>query len=331
MGQPLQILIAVVFIVKCCSAIGLAESAAAAGVASQSQQLILARSLQQSGQFNSALAVLHDALSTLPNAALLLNQLGSVQQDLGQYLEAERSYLRALSAATPSNYGSDKLTIQTNLATLYLDTDQYSKGEQVREQLEKATASVLTFDPVSVARLMTVIGSLEHVRNRDDEAERYYSRSLAAFRQAQGSVSADAALVEANLGFLKLQAGHYDQAAGLFQQAIREIEIALDSKNPALLRPLICLATCENMRGNSIEAESAAERAVELSLQVFGEKHAVTATAMLQQAIALRMLHRKRQARKLEKCANAWLNTDAHNNLAGYTVELHALTSSTVR
>jgi hypothetical protein len=43
-----------------------------------------------------------EALSQAPHSALLLNQLGSVQQDLGEYLEAGHSYLRALSAPPSS-------------------------------------------------------------------------------------------------------------------------------------------------------------------------------------------------------------------------------------
>jgi hypothetical protein len=48
-----------------------------------------------------------------------------------------------------------------------------------------------------------------------------------------------------------------------------------------------------------------ARRAVELSIEIFGEGHPVTRTAMLEQTTALRRLRRKGLARELEKCAKA--------------------------
>jgi Tfp pilus assembly protein PilF len=76
---------------------------------SLSEQLILARNLQQAGQFNAAQAILLQALSKAPNSALLLNQLGSVQQDLGECVEAEHSYLRALSACAQTGGDPERL------------------------------------------------------------------------------------------------------------------------------------------------------------------------------------------------------------------------------
>ena len=67
-----------------------------------SGQLLAARNKQRAGEYGVTQKILLEALSQAPHSALLLNQLGSVQQDLGEYLEAERSYLRALSATTES-------------------------------------------------------------------------------------------------------------------------------------------------------------------------------------------------------------------------------------
>ena len=145
------------------------------------------------------------------------------------------------------------------------------------------------------------MATLEHTRKHDDQAERYYSQSLMLFRRAHGPVSVDAALVEANLAFMRLEARQYESAAGLFRQAIHEIEIASGPESQALIRPLVNLAACESMTGHANEAEAVARRAVELSVKAFGEGHLVTATAMLVQATALRRLGRKGLARNLEK------------------------------
>ena len=289
------------------------------------EHLLSARNQQQAGEYQAARNILLRALTQAPNSASLLNQLGSVQQDLGEYLEAERSYLRALSASSEGAREVEHVFTLHNLATLYLDTGQYAKGERVREQLQKLPPGVLDNHPAEVGVLWNVIGSLEHARDRDDEAERYYSRSLTLLRQARGPASVEAGAVETNRGFMRLQKGEYTSAASLLEQAIRETEIASGPETPALIRPLILSAKCQNMIGHANEAEVLARRAVELSAKFAGEGHPQTATAMLEQAAALRRLHRKDSARHLEKRAKAGLQRNSTINLSGYTIGLRDL------
>lgn len=296
-----------------------------------SEQLLAARSKQLAGEYNSARDILLEALSKAPTSASLRNQLGSVEQDLGEYIEAEGSYLQALSTSPQAEDDLERLLILNNLGTLYLDTGQYAKGDRVLEQLEKAAPATLEAHPAAAAKLLNVIAGLEHARNRDEEAETYYARSLQLFQKANGPVAMDAALVKNNLGGLRMEAGQYESASDLFQQVIREIEIISGPESPELIRPLVNLARCENMGGRANQAEPVARRAVELSLKVFGEGHPVTATAMLEQATALRRLRRKGEARNLEKRAKASLRNNSTRNPSGYTVSLRDLASATTR
>jgi hypothetical protein len=146
-------------------------------------------------------SILEGQLLKTPDSAPLLRALGSVQPDMGEYFQAERSYLHALSALAGAS-DLERIVVLQNLGTLYLDTNQYSKGEQIRKQLETFQAGVFNGRPAEAGALLNVIASLEHARNRDDEAERFYSQSLYFFHQAHGPVSVDAAIVETNLGFV---------------------------------------------------------------------------------------------------------------------------------
>ena len=296
-----------------------------------SEQLLSAIDRQHAGEYNAARDILQKALSKTPESAALLNALGSVQEDMGEYFEAERSYLHALSVSAEGASDAERAMVLQNLGTLYLDTNQYLKGEQIRKQLEKLQPGVLKDHAGEAGALLNVIASLEHARNRDDEAERYYSESLHRLHQAHGPISVDAALVETNLGFVRLDARQYESAAALFREAILEIEIAAGPETPALIRPLIDLAGCENMRGHPNQAQPFAHRAVELSLKAFGEGHPVTATAMLHEAASLRGLRRKKLARDLEKRAKASLRRNSSRNLGGYTVGLQDLASAAAR
>src|SRR5262249_44968144 len=161
---------------------------------------------QRAGDYRAARDVLLQALSEAPDPAPLLDALGSVEQDLGEYCKAECSYLRALSASSATKGDPERIAVLVNLASLYLDTKQRSKGESVREELEKLELGALKDHPAEKALLLNVIASLEHARNRNDEAERYFSQSLFLLRQVLGPASLDAAGVEANMGLLRLEA-----------------------------------------------------------------------------------------------------------------------------
>ena len=61
--------------------------------------LITALAKQANGEFASARAMVEGALTETPECLELLNTLGSLEQDTGEYLAAERAYLRALRTA----------------------------------------------------------------------------------------------------------------------------------------------------------------------------------------------------------------------------------------
>ena len=295
------------------------------------ETLILARSKQHNGEYYAARQILREALSKTLGSASLLGALGSVEQDLGEYMEAERCYLRALNLYKPTQDELARISILNNLATLYLETKQYSKIDPLCEELEKLPLEKLTSDVISAGGLLNVIGSLEHARNRDDEAQRYYERSLKLLHQAGSRANVDAGVVEANIAFLRMDAGQYIAAAELFRLAIREIESTAGSEHLELIRPLINLARCENLGGHPERAEPLAGRAVGLSCRIISKEHPVTATAMLEQAAALRRLGRKKAARDLEKEAKASLRANIIKNRSTYTVRLWDLRGSAAR
>jgi tetratricopeptide (TPR) repeat protein len=274
---------------------------------------------RNAGRNSEARSILQQALSKAPESPALLNALGSLEQDRGEYFKAEQAYLRALGAPAEKIGDTQRIFILNNLATLYLDTDQYSKGERVREELEKMPARALESDPAAAALLLNVMASLEHARHKDDKAISYYTKALALLGEAQGPMSANVAAVESNLGYLHLEAGRCEEASVFFRNAIQKIE-TLGKNDAALVQPLINLARCENLGGHGREAESLTLRAIEISTSAFGGQHPITAKATLERASALRKLGRPREARTLEKQAQTSLRKTSAANLSGYTV-----------
>jgi tetratricopeptide (TPR) repeat protein len=199
----------------------------------------------------------------------------------------------------------------------------------VRAELENVLPGAFEGHPAEAALLLNVVGSLEHARNRDDNAVLYYGQALKLLRTAHGPVSADAAQVESNLGFLRLEMGQYTAAKDCFRRSIQEIESTLGTNHAALIPPLVNLARCENLTRSSGQAEVVARRAVTISTEVLGEAHPVTAAAMFEQATALHQLGRKKEARELEKQANMSLRRASAASLCRYTVGFRQLSERT--
>jgi hypothetical protein len=85
------------------------------------------------------------------------------------------------------------------------------------------------------------------------------------------------------------------------------------------------------MSGHPSEAETAVRRAVDLAVKTYGQAHLATATAMLEQAGALRRLGRKSLARDIEKQANAYLRTYSTTSMSRFTVSIRDLKTAGTR
>jgi tetratricopeptide (TPR) repeat protein len=293
-------------------------------------RLLKAHHLQRAGMNSAARTTLLDALSTAPESVPLLNALGSVQQDLGEYFAAERSYLRALDLCSQTKAETQRVTVLTDLGTLYLDTRQYAKGERVRQELAAITPAFLDRHPTQAVSLLSVLAALEHGRNRDDYALQYYTQALALTRKSNTLPDLDAAAIENNLGLLHLERGQARQAEEFFQSAIQDAEKASGVDDSTLVQPLVNFARCENVIARNEKAEVLARRAVEISTRTFGARHPITAAAMLELANALRKLRRKKEARQLEKQATAALQLSAALNYSSYSVDSRDLAASSV-
>ncbi len=291
-------------------------------------QLLIARAKQAKGEYSAARAILLQALDKAPDSASLVNALGSVEQDLGQYMEAERTYFRALSLSARIKGDPEHLLLLNNLATLIWKPTAI---ERQSRQLESLSVDAFASEPGRRGRLMNLIGLLKRAQNKKEEAERYYSLSLDRFREIEGYPSLDAASAQANLGSLRLEGRQYKAAADLLKAAIGEIEAAAGPDNPALIRLLIMLARCEEPGGNAREAELTARRAMELSTKILPAGHPLAAAAMLEQATAFRRLREKAKARDVEKLAQAWLRQNSSAKLSTYTVDVRALSRDSVR
>jgi Tfp pilus assembly protein PilF len=78
-------------------------------------------------------------------------------------------------------------------------------------------------------------------------------------------------------------------------------------------------------QGRYQEAEALFRRALEIRLRTYGPESLAVAQVLANQAIVMRHLKRKGEAKKLEARARAILTAHSHENHEPYTVDISAL------
>jgi tetratricopeptide (TPR) repeat protein len=257
-----------------------------------------ASALRDSGRYKEARQLYQRALSladrpgTLtPELATSLNNLASIEDDLGRYARAERLYLRCIDVWKQLADTNALARPLNNLAVLYSKRGDYEKAEQLyRDSLALRTAS----DPER-ARVLNNLGRLYHHQRRFPEAEDYYRRALALQESAPAQ---DRAGTLTNLA--TLQFDHGDLRAAQIT-ATSALDLTRDKPFEIDLR--VTFAAIASARRDLGEAEQHLVRAATLAETMFGEPHPVTSRVHAEYSRVLTRLKRKREAEEYRRRA----------------------------
>jgi tetratricopeptide (TPR) repeat protein len=275
------------------------------------------------GDFAGARTMLDAALAAYPGSPDVLDAMGALVQDMGDTLDAERWYRSALARAEAGNT-LQRARILNNLATLYLETDQRSKLDDVGKEVELVPVEELETSSTDAATIFSTLAAIRRVHGDQVGASRMYERSIEQWKRTPNA-GPMIGFVETSIANMDFEDGRYDEAVLLFRQAVDHMEATVGPNHPMLLRPLYGLAACECQAGDAAAAEPIARRAFEIAQKRLGAGHPLTAQMQLMQARVWRKLGRKRAASALEKEANSTLRDVAGRNFSGFTVDVHSL------
>jgi serine/threonine-protein kinase len=157
-----------------------------------------------------------------PRVAEELNNLGSIQQELGYYTEAERYYREAL-AITRNWHGEEHHLTATNLTMLgrtLVFQNRYAEGESL---LTRALAiQERVFGPVHqrVASTVGELAGIAYMQDRPDDAEPLYRRVIDIYRVVYGEKHQVMGTAVANLAGVYVDRKDYRTAERLYRQAL---------------------------------------------------------------------------------------------------------------
>ena len=247
------------------------------------------------GELSLAMAGAGDRLAK----AHVLDAMGMLQDDAGNFAEAESCLKRSLSIwqqyLGPEHFGLVRVINQ--LAAVYVETGQI--GKAARLDLE-TWAQRLAGNPAAQADLVPLLqnlGTLDSLRGRAAGAEARFRQALDLLPTREASV--ERAVLLNNWGLASVRLSRYDAAIEHLRRSTaiwEEVRGPWDRNRGLALHALGIACTAA---GRLEEAEPYLRNALAISERSFGASNVRTAAILQSYAVLLRKLHRNGEAREM--------------------------------
>lgn len=222
----------------------------------------------------------HDEASL--DYGLLLNSIGNLHDEAGQYVEAKQIHSRALTVRAQA-LGLDHPDLAgslNNIANANHGLGLYAEAaKQHRRALEIKEATLGDGHPGVAASLNNLANTL-HELGEYEQAERNNRRALEIWRQTKPAGHPNIAITLLNLANAQRDSGQYDAARVSYEEAISIWRVAAVEGHPALAVTLTCFAALCRLVGDLEAADGAYAEAIEMLGKTLGREHPDMASAM---------------------------------------------------
>ncbi|MBZ5601981.1 MAG: tetratricopeptide repeat protein [Acidobacteriia bacterium] len=277
------------------------------------------------GQFSEALPALEAARDAATAAgrqdrevAAVLNNLGSVYDQLGRLRDAESMFQRSLALRRDLAESESQESASTldNLGAVYLKLGLYAKA---RETLERAAA--FEKDDLHAARVWINLAMVDQAEHRWPEAEEMLRKALDVRERELGPANRDVAVVLNDLGVLLQSRKRPAEAEPLLERALSIWQAALGEMHPWVAAGFHNLGVLFMQLGRTQEAEKRLSKALDIAAAVLPMNHPNLTAYMTSYAHLLRETGRKGEAKRLEASAARSREAYRRENFLGYTVD----------
>ncbi|HWN10510.1 MAG TPA: CHAT domain-containing tetratricopeptide repeat protein [Pyrinomonadaceae bacterium] len=238
--------------------------------------------LRVSGKFDEALTLAARALEVGEKAAaepsyiaFLLNELGLLQTDKGEYAKAEASYQRA-HAINEKTLGPEHpqtaLSLK-GLATVYTYKDDFGKARPLFQQAVEITEKSVGAEHPKVAAGLSNRGTFHSKVGDLMQAERDLQRALAIAEKTLDPDDLLTSQVLNNLGHLYILKKDYDRADTSLQRALAIKEKLLGPDHSQLAYPLLNLGRIARERKDYDRSLEMYRRALAIQEKALGPEH----------------------------------------------------------
>ncbi len=240
-------------------------------------EAITARELLSRGVENA------EALGGQPEVqAEMIDVLGRIYLELGQYETAGPLLTRALDARRQSPAGPDSAVLSSllNVARLQLRTGDYEGAEATyREALElqEQSSGSRTLETASV---LNGLGNALEWQARYTEAREVAEQALAIREAILGEDHPDVATSLNNLGLIAMRQGDFDSAEAMHRRALEMRRRLFGEEHLDITYSLNNLALVYHERGEYEQAEPLYRELVAMDRRILGDEHPEVAMDM---------------------------------------------------
>lgn len=259
--------------------------------------------------------------------AVVLDNLGTTEQDLANYVEAERLLTDALLQLKKAGEkeGGTAAVVKGHLGETYLEEGRYREAEPVLRQTLEMRQNDEHADPESVAIAMLDLAvACEHT-HRGREAEARLRQSLSVLEARRGPDHPVLAAALGRLASVLTRAGRYDEALIHTERAWQILSRNPAVAEPDLLNTMSALGTLYSLTGRPREAEFYSKQAVSRAETIYGPDHPRLGWYLKAYSEALKRQDRKAEAKAAEKRSGAILTRNVQANPVQHTVNVNAL------
>ncbi|MEM6292858.1 MAG: serine/threonine-protein kinase [Myxococcota bacterium] len=228
------------------------------------------------------------------------SNLGIANLNLGRLEEAERDLTRAraLTEGVVGPYNSRLITVLNNLGSLAQMQGDHASAATYFQRVYEAEVAVFGPDDVRVAMSTNNLGTALSSIRRDDEAEAYYRRSIAAYESGE-HIDIDLARPMGNLAVCLMRRKSFDEAEMHLLRAIELIQGEGGPRHADLSGQWFNLGSVYIDTDQPEKALEAMERSLEVDRHVLGDDHVYIAQTIGAMAKVHARQNRPTQARSL--------------------------------
>lgn len=209
-----------------------------------------------------------------PKHIMLLNNLGLLSSDIGNYVEAEQYYIEALTRKQEIvSFDLDYATLLSNLGTLYTNLGDYKRAEKCHIDALNIRKSILGTNSIDYAISLNNLGTLYCELGNYISAKKYFIESLNIKQTILGNLHLNCAVTLSNLGVLYGYMGEYEEAERYVLEALDIRRHILGVNNVDYATSLHCLGSHRLGMGDYEQGEKYLLEALRIRKQVIGENH----------------------------------------------------------
>ena len=240
--------------------------------------------------FDEALEAVADASGEVPAAhAHLLVSRSGLDQDLGEWAEAESRLLRAVAIleARPEGVDQGLTDALYDLATLYRKLRRLPEASRALERCSELDREVFGERSEQVAGDLAELAAVAAVGEHYDQAEVYARQSLELRREILGADHPHVGHSATTLGYVLTRLGRTSEAETAYRRALEIYRAGYGPEHPYVGDALHSLGAIASEQGRLAEAEAMLRDSLRITEASRGPEHPLAAETLHNLALVL--------------------------------------------